>query len=498
MGKDHTTLADEAGLQRRNRLLIGGDLVPAGGGSFESVDPTTGRTLAAVPRASREDVDAAVGAARRAFDETSWARDLGVRRRSLKRLAELARKYGDEFALIDALDVGMTHGIARGIGARAMVRNLEYYGSWVDKIYGEVLPDVSGSGFAYTRRDPFGVVAAIYAWNSPTQFLGSKVGPALAAGNTIVLKPSELGSLGALRFAELCREAELPPGVVNVVTGAGDVGLQLVEHSDVDKISFTGGTATGKAIMKAASANLKKLHLELGGKSPNIVLADADLDKAATGAAMGCFALSGQACIAGSRLFVHESVHDALIERIVRFSRGLRLGDPMEKGVMLGPLVSHAQLERADNFVRAGVDEGATLVLDGRRPDGVPEGGFFGGPTIFTDVGAEMSIAREEIFAPVLSVFRFSDHDEVVEAANRTRFGLAAAVWTRDVAVAHGLADRLRAGTVWVNSYGTLPYTAPFGGFNESGVGREGGRDAIDEYTQVKTVSIALDSEVNS
>ena len=476
------------------KLFVGGEWTEPGGGTVVTDDPTTGEALCELPQASAGDVDAAVAAARGAL--RAWRGLAPHRRRDvLLQLARRAAENSDEIARLEAVDTGMPVVLAWRIAGMSMRRNLEYYAGWTERLYGDTVP-VGGDAFDYTRREPLGVVAAIIPWNTPALFCGGKVGAALACGNTVVLKPSPWGSLTALRFAELAADAGLPPGVLNVVCGGPQTGRALVAHRDVDAISFTGSTATGSQVMAAAAAGLKRIHLELGGKSPNIVFADADLDRAAFGVATGCFGLSGQACAAGTRLLVEESIADQLVERVARTAATFKVGDPLDPATMLGPLVSARQLERVLGYIEPGRRE-ARLVAGGERlgRDALGErlaGGYFVGPTIFTECRNDMRICREEIFGPVLTVLTFATEDEAIAIAGDTEYGLAAGVWTRDVARAHRVAAQLEAGTVWVNSYGNLPTAAPFGGYKRSGFGREGGREALDTYTQTKNVYIDL------
>lgn len=494
---DHDSALARLGLPRRFGFWIGGQFRQPEK-TLPAIDPSTGKSIAEIGEATQEDVEAAVRAAREAF-ETRWERSSAAeRKRLLLRLAECVDRHADELATLESLDVGMPISLARRFDVRALVRNLEYYASWADKLYGEVVP-LPGRERAldYTVREPFGVVAAITAWNTPALFIGSKLGPALATGNTVVLKPSELGSLSALRFAEICAEADLPPGLVNIVTGGAQTGSALVSHPGIDKVTFTGGCETGKKVMAAVAQRLAKPTLELGGKSPHIVLADADLQRAVPAAAMGAFMLSGQACAAGSRLLIQESIYEEFMERLLAFTAQLSVGDPLDEKTLLGPLVSAQQLERVLGYIRSGLDEGARLLTESGRPAGEMSRGFFVRPAIFDCVRPEMRIAREEIFGPVLCVFRFREPREALQLANDTSYGLAAGVWTRDLGRAHQLASRLRAGTVWVNTYGVLPYTVPFGGYKESGMGREAGKAALQEYTQEKNVYIDLSTGGN-
>ncbi|HYJ80842.1 MAG TPA: aldehyde dehydrogenase family protein [Longimicrobiaceae bacterium] len=475
------------------RLFIGGEWQDAASGkTFETRNPATGEVLARVAEGDAADVDRAVRAARAAFESGPW-RELDGRKRGrlLWAIADGLEARADELARLETLDNGKPVREARMFDVEGAIECFRYYAGWADKIEGEVLP-IPGPYLNYTRREPVGVCGQIIPWNYPLQMAAWKVAPALACGNTVVLKPAEQTPLTALELARVAHEAGLPAGVLNVVTGYGPTaGAALVRHPEVDKIAFTGSTEVGRHIQREAAGTLKRVSLELGGKSPNLVLADADLEAAARGAASAIFYNTGQACTAGSRLLVEEKVHDELLEKLLKRAAGMRPGDPLDPKCRMGPLVSQEQLDRVMGYIETGKAEGGAPVLGGDRPEGAG-GGYFLNPTIFDRVSPEATIAREEIFGPVLAVSTFADVDEAVAIANRSVYGLAAAVWTQDVKQAHRVAHALRAGTVWVNMYHTLDVGSPFGGYKESGYGRELGRYALDLYTQVKSVWVNL------
>ncbi|TIL69887.1 aldehyde dehydrogenase family protein [Mesorhizobium sp.] len=481
---------------RHRQMFIDGAWVDAcSGRTMETRNPATGAVIATVPRGDRQDIELAVAAARRAFDGP-WSRYKPYERQVLLlRIADLFEKHWEEISRSDTTDMGMP--IVRTLANRnRVIGMLRYYAGMATSLHGETIENsLPGEIVSFTRKEPVGVVGAIIPWNAPTAASIWKIGPALATGCTVVLKPSEEAPLTPLLIADLMNEAGVPLGVVNIVTGTGaEAGAALAEHMGVDKIVFTGSTATGQSIVRASAGNLKRVSLELGGKSPVIVCADADLDKAVPVAAMSVFANSGQICIAGSRLFVERSVHDEFVERLAAYAKGLRIGDGIDPATEIGPLVSEKQLQRVASYLQAGTAEGATLVTGGERlMEGALAAGNFVAPTVFAGVSDDMRIAREEIFGPVISALPFDTLDEAVERANNTPYGLAAGVFTRNVATAHQLSRKIRAGSVWVNTYHAIDPAVPFGGYKMSGYGREGGAEHLDEYLNTKGVFIKID-----
>jgi aldehyde dehydrogenase (NAD+) len=472
-------------------LFIDGQWVEAlSGATFRTINPATEEPITDVAEGRAEDIDRAVHAARRAFASGPWpAMAPADRARILWTIGDLLEARAAEIAALESIDSGKTITEASRVDVPLAADCFRYFAGFATKIEGETIP-VRAPCLNYTLREPIGVIGQIIPWNFPILLAAWKVAPALAAGNTIVLKPAEQTPLTALRLADLAREAGLPPGVLNVVPGFGPAaGAALVEHPGVDKIAFTGSTSVGSEIMRRAAPTLKRLTLELGGKSPNVVFADADLDAAVRGATNGIFYNKGEVCTAGSRLFLEEAVHDAFLDRLQAHTAKLKQGDPLDPKTRLGPQVSDTQMRRVLTYVDKGRSEGARLVSGGSR---APGRGYFVQPTIFADVRPEMTIAREEIFGPVLSVIRFRDADDVVRAANDTVYGLAAAVWTRDIKKAHRAARLLQAGTVWINTYGLYDSAMPFGGYKQSGFGRELGRHGLEEYTQTKSVWVDL------
>ena len=482
-------------LQPRTQAFIDGRYIDATSGeTFECISPADGRLLGRVASCAAPDVDLAVASARRAFDSGAWSRTAPVaRKRVLRRFAELMLGHRDELALTETLDMGKPIADSLSVDIPAAARCIEWYAEAVDKVYDEVAP-TGHSTLATITREPVGVVGAIVPWNFPLLMAAWKLGPALATGNSVVLKPSEKSPLTALRVAELAVEAGLPPGVLNVVPGFGHTaGEALALHMDVDCIVFTGSTRVGRRMLEySGRSNMKRVWLECGGKAPNIVFADVgDVNRAAAAAAAGIFFNQGEMCSAASRLVVHESVHEAMLERIVAIGRDMSPGDPLDPATRLGALVDGTQLETVAGYIEAGRSEGAKLALGGRR---VREetGGFFVEPTVFDGVSMDMRIAREEIFGPVLSVISFRDEAEALRIAHAVDYGLVSAVWTRDISRAHRVAKAIRAGTVYVNCYDADDITVPFGGLRQSGNGRDKSLHALHKYPELKTTWIDL------
>jgi len=474
------------------KLLIDNRWIASESGkTFATINPSTGEEICQIAEADAADVDKAVKAARAAFEHRAWRKmPASARGRLLNRLADLIEQHTDELASLESLDNGKPFGVAKAVDVAATVACYRYFAGWADKVQGKTIP-IDGNYFCYTRHEPVGVVGQIIPWNFPMLMQAWKLAPALATGNTVVMKPAEQTPLSALRIGELIVEAGYPAGVVNLLPGFGPTaGAAIASHMDVDKVAFTGSTEVGHLIMGAAAkSNLKRVTLELGGKSPNIVFADTDLDEAVEGAHFGLFFNHGQCCCAGSRVFVEEKIYDRFVEKSGVRARNRTVGDPFDPHTEQGPQVDQAQFDKVMGYIDSGRREGANLVCGGER---VGDRGYFIQPTVFSDVQDDMKIAKEEIFGPVMSIIPFKSVDEVIARANRTDYGLAAAVWTRDIGKAHAIANSVRAGTVWVNCYNVLDPRAPFGGFKQSGIGRELGEYGLQQYTEVKTVIVKL------
>lgn len=486
--------AGTAGKRQFANIFVDNEWMRSGAGrAFDSIDPFTGRAWASFPDCDEADVDSAVRAAKRAFETTNWRTDGYLRSQAMSRLADLLEGDAERLGVLETQDNGKL--VRETVGqAKFAARIYRYFGGLADKIDGRVVPLHSSNLFDFTVYEPFGVCALLLAWNSPLQLLANKLAPALAAGNTVVVKPSEVASASVLEFARLVQRAGFPPGVFNVVSGVGPtVGSSLAEHPDVELVSLTGGLETGRAVGAIAARGPKKVVLELGGKSPNIIFADADLSKAIPGVLTGIFSASGQTCIAGSRLLVHKSVSVQVIDELVARARSIRLGNPSDPQTEMGPLATESHMRRVLRFISDAVDEGAVVATGGKRacrPD--LNNGWFVEPTILVNVKPTMKIACVEVFGPVLAVFAFSDDEEAIELANGTDFGLAAGIWTTNLNRAFKSAQAIRAGSVWVNTYRASSPAAPFGGFKRSGLGRERGREALLEYLQVKNVMIDM------
>ncbi len=478
-------------VSKPRKMFIDGKWVAAASGkTFPSYNPATGEVLAQIAEGDREDIDRAVKAARKAFEGDAWsAMSASQRGRLIWKLGDLIEEHLEEFAQLESLDNGKPLSVARVADVPLAVDLFHYMAGWATKIEGNTIP-FSPKYLAYTRREPVGVVGQIIPWNFPLLMAAWKLGPALATGCTVVLKPAEQTPLSALLLAELVAEAGFPDGVVNVVPGYGETaGAALASHPDVDKVAFTGSTEVGKLIVQAAAGNLKKVSLELGGKSPNVVFADADMKATIPGAAGAIFFNHGQCCCAGSRLYVEQSIFDQVVEGVSEQARKIKVGHGFDPETSMGPLVSEEQLKRVCNYLEIGLSEGAEAVVGGRKRPGT---GYFVEPTVMVKTKPHMKVVREEIFGPVVCAMPFRDVDKMIAEANTSEYGLAAAVWTRDISKAHRIAEKLRAGTVWINCYNVFDAALPFGGYKQSGWGREMGHEALEMYTEVKAICAAI------
>lgn len=492
-----------AELPKFNAYINGVTVTPSSNAYFETINPYTSKAWAEVARCNAEDADTAIEAADRAFNSGEWATISPTQRGALlRRFGDLLAEHAEELAKYEVRDNGKLIS-EMGPQCAYIPQWYYYFGGLADKIEGSVLPSDKADIFNYTRQEPLGVVVAITPWNSPLMLLSFKLAPALAAGNTVVVKPSEFTSTSTLRFVELFAEAGFPPGVVNVVTGFGaEVGAALVSHPKTAKVAFTGGSESGARVYQAAAARLKKCTLELGGKSPNIIFDDANLDDAVKGAISGIFAATGQTCIAGSRLLVQNGIYDEFVDKLVKFASTAKMGDPMKAETQVGPVTTPPQYEKILQYVQVAKEEGAEVLLGGcpaSAASGKPECGdseYFIEPTIFGGVTNDMRIAQEEVFGPVLSIIRFDNDDEAIEIANDIAFGLAAGVWTQSINRALKVSNAIRAGTIWVNTYRAVSFMSPFGGYKQSGLGRENGIEAIREYLQTKSVWISTAADV--
>ena len=483
-------------VRSQHKLLIGGEWVePASGETFETINPATEETLAEVSYGQAEDIDRAVRAARKAFDEDSPWRKMNAsdRGRMIWKISELIEENADELAMLETLDNGKPFAIARAADVALAADLFRYMAGWPTKIEGTTVPisalPAPGEYLAYTLREPVGVVGQIIPWNFPLLMAAWKLGPVLACGCTVVLKPAEQTPLSALRLGELIQEAGLPDGVVNIVTGFGDTGAALAAHDDVDKVAFTGSTEVGKLIVQAAAGNLKKVSLELGGKSPNVVYADADMEAAIPGTANAIFFNHGQCCNAGSRLYVQKQIFDDVVSGVSDIANSIQVKPGTDPAAQMGPLISDEQFSKVLGYLKSGKESGAQAAVGGDR---VGDRGYFVAPTVLTETSPDMKVEREEIFGPVVCAIPFDSADEIITPANDTNYGLAAGVFTRDISKAHRTAKRLRAGTVWINTYHVFDAAMPFGGYKESGWGREMGHAVLNNYLETKSVVTAL------